>query len=113
MVAVATVCADTDERAQWLARPSALSFLRLRQGRPQALATPEEAAAYPYTDVEREFMAERWEGQAIGSPETVRQALAELMATTRADELMLTALVYDVEDRIRSFELAKKAVTES
>jgi luciferase family oxidoreductase group 1 len=113
MVAVATVCADTDERAQWLARPSALSFLRLRQGRPQALATPEEAAAYPYTEIEREFIAERWEGQAIGSPETVRRALEELRAKTRADELMLTALVYGVEDRIRSFELAKKAVTES
>ncbi|MDQ7904611.1 LLM class flavin-dependent oxidoreductase [Phytohabitans sp. ZYX-F-186] len=113
MVAVATVCADTDERAQWLARPSGLSFLRLRQGRPQALATPEEAAAYPYTDLERQFMAERWEGQAIGSPETVRRALEDLRAKTRADELMLTALVYDVEERIRSFELAKKALTES
>jgi luciferase family oxidoreductase group 1 len=113
MVAVATVCADTDERARWLARPSALSFLQLRQGRPQALATPEEAAAYPYTDVEREFMAERWEGQAIGSPETVGRALEQLRARTGANELMLTALVYDVEDRIRSFELAKKAVTSS
>jgi luciferase family oxidoreductase group 1 len=113
MVAVATVCADTDERAQWLARPSALSFLRLRQGRPQALATPEEAAAYPYTEMELDFVAERWEGQAIGSPETVRRALEELQAKTHADELMLTALVYDIEDRIRSFELAKKAITES
>jgi alkanesulfonate monooxygenase SsuD/methylene tetrahydromethanopterin reductase-like flavin-dependent oxidoreductase (luciferase family) len=58
-------------------------------------------------------MAGRWEGQAIGSPETVRRALEDLHAKTRADELMLTALVYDVEDRIRSFELAKKAITES
>jgi luciferase family oxidoreductase group 1 len=113
MVAVATVCAETDERAKWLAQPSALSFLRLRQGRPQPLASPEEAAAYPYTDVELEFVAERWAGQAIGSPETVRRALEDLLAKTRADELMLTALVYDVEDRIRSFELAKKAVIES
>ncbi|GAB3515313.1 LLM class flavin-dependent oxidoreductase [Phytohabitans suffuscus] len=113
MVAVATVCADTDERAQWLARPSALSFLRLRQGRPQALATPEEAAAYPYTEMEREFMAERWDGQAIGSPQTVRRALEDLQAKTHANELMLTALVYGVEDRIRSFELARKALTES
>ncbi|MFC0528916.1 LLM class flavin-dependent oxidoreductase [Phytohabitans kaempferiae] len=113
MVAVATVCADTDERARWLARPSALSFLRLRQGRPEPLASPEEAAAYPYSDMDLEFMAERWEGQAIGSPDTVRHALEDLQAKTKADELMLTALVYDVEDRIRSFELARKAVTES
>ena len=47
MVAVSTIAAETDERARWLAGPGGLSFLRLRQGRPEPLATPEEAAAYP------------------------------------------------------------------
>jgi luciferase family oxidoreductase group 1 len=108
MVAVATICADTDERARWLAGPTALSFLRLRQGRPQALATPEEAAAYPYTDLERQFVADRWEGQAIGSPQTVRAQLEALLRDTEADELMLATMVYDIEDRIRSFELVRK-----
>ena len=32
MVAVNAVCAETDERAEWLAGPSALSFLKLRSG---------------------------------------------------------------------------------
>jgi luciferase family oxidoreductase group 1 len=108
MVAVAAVCADTDERAQWLAGPSALAFLRLRQGRPQALATPEEAAAYPYTELEREFVAGRWAGQAIGSPETVHRQLETLLHLTQADELMLTTMVYDIKDRIHSFELIKE-----
>jgi len=35
MVAVSAICADTDERAQWLSGPAALSFLRLRAGMPQ------------------------------------------------------------------------------
>jgi luciferase family oxidoreductase group 1 len=108
MVAVITICADTDERAQWLAGPSALSFLRLRQGRPQAFANPEEAAAYPYTEAERQFIAERHEGQAVGSPDTVRRELAALVERTGADELMLTTPVYAIEDRIRSFELVHK-----
>ena len=108
MVAVNTICAETDERAHYLAAPAALSFLRLRQGRPQPLSTPEEAAAYPWTDVERAFAAERNTGQAIGSPETVAASLAALLAATKADELMLTTMVYDVEDRIRSFELVHK-----
>ncbi len=47
MVAVSAICADTDERAQWLSGPAALSFLRLRAGMPRPLATPDEAAAYP------------------------------------------------------------------
>ena len=38
--------------------------------------------------------------------------LAELRERTGADELMLTTQVYDIEDRIRSFELiAKQAAT--
>jgi luciferase family oxidoreductase group 1 len=110
MVAVNAVCAETDERAHWLAGPAGLSFLKLRSGRPEPLATPDEAAAYPYTELEREFVAQRREGQATGSPETVARQLGELLARTGADELMLTTMVYDVADRVRSFELIAEKV---
>jgi luciferase family oxidoreductase group 1 len=110
MVAVNTVCADTDEEALWLAGPAALSFLRLRQGRPAPLATPDEAAAHPYTPQEREFVRQRREGQALGSPDTVTAQLDALLARTGADELMLTALVYDIEARVRSYELVAERV---
>ncbi|MBL6275612.1 LLM class flavin-dependent oxidoreductase [Micromonospora fiedleri] len=110
MVAVNAVCAETDERAEWLAGPAGLSFLRLRSGRPEPLASPEEAAAYPYTDLEREFVAQRREGQATGSPETVARQLGDLLARTGADELMLTTMVYDIDDRVRSFELIAERV---
>src|ERR1700729_3635908 len=105
MVAVSAICADTDERAQWLSGPAALSFVRLRSGTPAPLASPEEAAAYPYSDREREFARDRFSGQALGSPETVRHQLASLLERTAADELMLTTMVYDIGDRIHSFEL--------
>ena len=110
MVAVSAVCADTDERAQWLAGPAALSFLRMRTGAPQPLATPEEAAAYQYSAAERELAWGRFADQAIGSPETVRRQLAGLLERTGADELMLTTMVYDIGDRIRSFELIAEKV---
>ncbi|MGI5243946.1 LLM class flavin-dependent oxidoreductase [Dactylosporangium sp. CA-139066] len=110
MVAVSALAAPTDEEAEFLSGPSALSFLRLRSGRPEPLATPEEAAAYPYTDREREFVLQRREGQALGSPETVREQLTELLAATQADEFMLTCMVYDLEARARSFELIRAEV---
>jgi luciferase family oxidoreductase group 1 len=105
MVAVAAICADTDERAQWLSGPAALSFIQLRAGRPQPLVTPEEAAVYPYTSLDREMAHQRFADQAIGSPETVGRQLASLLERTGADELMLTAQVYALEDRARSLEL--------
>ncbi|TDC80543.1 LLM class flavin-dependent oxidoreductase [Micromonospora sp. KC606] len=110
MVAVNVVCADTDERAEWLAGPSALSFLKLRAGRPEPLVTPEVAAAYPYDDPERQFVRQRRDGQATGCPETVRRQLGDLLTRTGAEELMLTTMVYDVADRVRSFELVAETV---
>jgi len=113
MIAVNTICADTDEHADFLAGPSELSFLRLRQGRPEPLATLDEAAAYPWTPFEREFARERYNGQAKGSPETVRGQLVDLLQRTRADELMLTTMIYDIDDRVRSFELVTEKVASS
>jgi luciferase family oxidoreductase group 1 len=110
MVAVSAVCADTDERAEWLAGPSALAFLRLRQGRPGRLPTPEQAAEYPYSPLERAFVTGRREGQALGSPETVTTQLDALLERTSADELMLTTMVYDIDARIRSYELIAERV---
>ena len=105
MVAVNAVCADTDERAELLARPGWLAFLRLRMGRPIALPTVEDAAAYEFSEPELEFVAQRRIGQALGSPQTVQAQLAALIERTGADELMLTNQVYGIKDRMRSYEL--------
>jgi luciferase family oxidoreductase group 1 len=105
MVAVQVVCAETDERARYLALPSALSFLRLRAGRPGLLPSPEEAAAYPYSEAEREAIRVRQQDQVIGDPETIRRGLIELLERTQANVLMLTTVVNEHVDRVRSYEL--------
>jgi alkanesulfonate monooxygenase SsuD/methylene tetrahydromethanopterin reductase-like flavin-dependent oxidoreductase (luciferase family) len=46
----------------------------------------------------------------MGSPDTVRRQLTELLARTRANELMLTTMVYDIADRVRSFSLVATEV---
>ena len=109
-VAVNVVCADTDEKAHWLAGPSALAFLKLRTGKPEALVPPEEAAAYPYNELERAFVEDRWRDQAVGSPETVERQLRELLDRTGANELMLTTMVYDLAPRSHSYELVAEKV---
>ncbi|MCP2293772.1 luciferase family oxidoreductase, group 1 [Nocardia amikacinitolerans] len=108
MVAFSAICADTDERADAMARPRDLAFLLLMSGRPRALPTPEEAAAFRPSERERHFIEQRRAGQVMGSPETVRGQLDDLLQRTEADELMLNTLVYDIEDRARSFELIAK-----
>ena len=104
MVAAAVVCAETDERARWLAGSGALSFLRLRSGRPGPVPSPQEAAAYPYTELERAFVEDRQASQIVGSPPTVGRGITELLDATAADELMITTMVFDPADRLSSFE---------
>jgi alkanesulfonate monooxygenase SsuD/methylene tetrahydromethanopterin reductase-like flavin-dependent oxidoreductase (luciferase family) len=60
--------------------------------------------------LERDFILSRRDGQAMGSPDTVRRQLTELLARTRANELMLTTMVYDIADRVRSFSLVAAEV---
>jgi luciferase family oxidoreductase group 1 len=105
MIGVAVTCAETDDEAHRLAMPAALSFLRLRTGRPSTLPSPDEAAEYPYTSVERDFIDERMATQIIGSPATVRDGLSALLDATEVDELMVTTTTFAASDRLRSFEL--------
>ena len=48
--------------------------------------------------------------QAHGSPETVAKHLMDLVAVTRADELMLVTPIYALADRLRSYELVKQHI---
>ena len=41
----------------------------------------------------------------VGGPETVRRGIKEFAARTGADELMVTAQVFDHAARLRSFEI--------
>jgi luciferase family oxidoreductase group 1 len=105
MIAAMAIAADTDERAQWLAGPAGLAFLRMRTGRRGPLPTPEDAAEYPYTAMDLAFIADRQVGQAIGSVATVHEQLSALAEATEADELMLTSMLHDPPDRLHSFQL--------
>jgi luciferase family oxidoreductase group 1 len=111
MIAAAVLAAETDAEARRLAMPSALQFLQLRLGRPGLVPSPEEAAAYPYSDEERAFIEDRLAGQVIGAPETVRDGARELVERTGVAELMVVTNAHDGADRLRSYELLAAAVT--
>ncbi len=107
---VNVVCADTDEHAQFLAGSGALAIVRLRQGRPSTYPTPEEAAAHEYTPMEREIVRSFTSSHVVGSPETVRQGLLDLVARTGADELLITTNVHSSAERLQSFRLVADAM---
>jgi alkanesulfonate monooxygenase SsuD/methylene tetrahydromethanopterin reductase-like flavin-dependent oxidoreductase (luciferase family) len=109
MIAAGVICADTDERAKFIAGASALSFLKLRTGQPGKVPTPEEAADYPYSDLEKAFIADRQSTQHIGAPPVVIEGLTHLIKQSGVDELMITTQTHNPADRLHSFELVAAA----
>ena len=105
MVAVAVVCAPDQDEARWLAAPSGLALLQLRAGRPAPVATPEEAAAYRYTDQERVLIEEGTSSHLVGDPDQVRRGLVDLVERTSADEIMISTRAHSYQARIRSLSL--------
>jgi alkanesulfonate monooxygenase SsuD/methylene tetrahydromethanopterin reductase-like flavin-dependent oxidoreductase (luciferase family) len=62
-----------------------------------------------WNPAERQHVQRMTRISAIGSPETVRRRLEEILVDTQADELMLTAQIYDHAARLRSFEITAAA----
>jgi luciferase family oxidoreductase group 1 len=110
MIGVQVVCADTTEHARFLAGASALGFLRLRQGRPGPMPTPEEAAGADLTGHERAFLDDRLNSAVIGTPNEVERRLHDIAELYQLDELMITTATHNHADRLRSFELVAGVV---
>jgi luciferase family oxidoreductase group 1 len=104
------VCADTDEEAERLALTIDLNIVRRAKGEYLPLASPEEAAAYDYTPVDKARIAQNRMRLSVGSPATVKARLEPLLAATRADELMVTTMISSHEARKHSYELLVQAL---
>jgi luciferase family oxidoreductase group 1 len=109
ILGTAVVCADTDEEADFLAKTVDLNLVRRNKGEYQPLASPEDAAKYPYTDAEKTAIAKNRARMSVGSPATVKAKLDALIEQTKADEVMVTTMIHGHDARKRSYELLAEA----
>ncbi|MUN39457.1 LLM class flavin-dependent oxidoreductase [Actinomadura litoris] len=111
IIASSVIVADTGERARLLAGPLTVIGLQLRTtGTSGPMLGPEEAAAYPFTPLERQIVGEGSGHHLVGDPEAVGRGVRDLLAATRADELMALTMVHDPAERLRSYELLTEIV---
>ena len=109
ILATHAVCADSDAEAERLAATVDLNFVRRAKGEYQPLASPAEAADYAYTPADRVRIAQNRTRMAVGSPATVLARLKPLIASTKADELMVTTMIFDHGARKHSYQLLAQA----
>ena len=105
ILGTAAIVADTDEEAERIASSADLHYARRAKGEYAPLASPEEATAYPYSPADRDRIARHRARLVVGGIEKVMGRLRALIEATRADELMITTMVYDHAARKHSYEL--------
>lgn len=109
LIGVSALAADDEREARRQVLTGALSMVRLRTGRPGLIPSPEEAAAYDFSPMEREFV-DGWLANVVhGTADEVRGGLDDLAKRTGADELMITANAHGGEARLRSYDLIADA----
>jgi alkanesulfonate monooxygenase SsuD/methylene tetrahydromethanopterin reductase-like flavin-dependent oxidoreductase (luciferase family) len=110
LVSADVVVAEDDATARHLASPYGLWVHSIRSGQGAIpFPTPEEAAAHAWTPQERALVEDRVQTQFAGSPQTVADRLRVLQQATGADELLVTTITHDHQDRVRSLELLSRA----
>jgi luciferase family oxidoreductase group 1 len=105
ILGVSVICADTAERAEQLALSTDLVWVRYQRGEFGLLPSPEEAAAYNWSDYERMIARAGRSRHFIGTPEMVMAQIDDLVRTTSASEVIVTTLIHDHRERVRSYEL--------
>ena len=98
--------ADSEEEAWFRASSSQQAFINLRSGRPKKLPPPVPGFLQQIGAQEQALLQSVLSCAAIGAPDTVRTALQAFVDRTGADELMITAQIYDHGARLRSYEIA-------
>ncbi len=110
-VAVWVLCAPSDEEAQYLASSSRMTMKQLRQGQLIPVPPPEKAVEFLRGEGTPETHPERGGRRGIvGSPETVRTGIQEVVAAYGAEEVIAVTITHDHQARRRSYELLAEAM---
>ncbi len=106
MLGVGIFIADTDAQAAHVFTSVQQQFTNLFRGAPGKLQPPRDDMDAYWTAQERAGVEHAMQYACVGAPATARRKLQAFIAATEADELMLTAQIYDHAARLRSFEYA-------
>jgi luciferase family oxidoreductase group 1 len=105
MLGITVVAAESDQEARFLYSSLQQSMLNNRTGRRGRVPPPVEdfeARLDPYA---RAILDDGLSCAVVGAPDTVRRGLDDFINRTGADELMVTANIFDHAKRKRSFEI--------
>ncbi|SFW68308.1 LLM class flavin-dependent oxidoreductase [Luteibacter sp. UNCMF366Tsu5.1] len=105
MLGINVVAADTDDEARRLFTSQQQAFWNLRRGAPGQLPPPVNSMDGVWTPMEKAQVDHALSCAVVGSADTVRDGLAAFIERTGANELIITAQIFDHEARKRSYTI--------
>ena len=109
MAGVSVVAAESDAEARRLFTSLQQQFIALQRGRPILLQPPVDDMNAIWTPQEQFGVEHTLRLAIIGGRATVQRGLARFAAETRANEVIVTANIYDHAARLRSYEILAEA----
>lgn len=111
---IATICvwalaADTEAEARRLLMTREFWRIGFEKGIRLPLITPEEAAAYTYTEAERATIDKLRSRAIVGTKQQVSGRLNDLAQRFQLDEIVVVTWTYEPAPRQRSYELLAEA----
>ena len=106
MLGLNVCAAATDAEARRLFSSHQQAVIARRTGRRGPLPPPVEDFERGLDPRAHMILQQALSCSVVGSPETVKRGLADFMARTRTDEIMVTGNIFDHAARLRSFEIA-------
>jgi luciferase family oxidoreductase group 1 len=108
-VAVWAIAADDEEEAYRIAASSRMTFTLLRQGRLILVPPPDKAIRFLRDQGEDPFAPARSRRAILGTPDQVRAGIEDVAREYGAGEVIVVAITYAHEARMRSYELIAEA----
>uniref|UniRef100_UPI00177AA4D1 MsnO8 family LLM class oxidoreductase n=1 Tax=Mesorhizobium mediterraneum TaxID=43617 RepID=UPI00177AA4D1 len=105
MLGLNVFAAPSDAEARLLFTSLQQAFVNLRTGRPGRLPPPVEGYERDLDPMAKTMLGRALSCAVVGAPETVGQGIEAFVQRTGADELMVTAQIFDHAARVRSFEI--------
>jgi luciferase family oxidoreductase group 1 len=108
MACVNVIVADTDEEAQYLATSFYQMALGMFRNARRPLPPPVTSMDPVWSEIEKAGVFQMLQYSFVGSQDTVASSLESFLEKTGVNELMITSNVYDLNARIKSFEVASR-----
>lgn len=109
MVGVNIIAADSDEEAKKLATTQQMSFTNIFRGARGFSMAPIDNIDTYWSPLEKAQVQRMLACSIVGSVETVKKGIANLVAETGADELIVVSDVYEQGARLKSLDLIMQA----